>query len=304
MKRGVNLGLHFEQKAHPLDPVHVNHLIKTYHDRGFTHLRIPCTFYGESSSYCMLDNAEWSRNLQSAVRYAASLQMVVIVNTHHEKFLYRTYADTKVQNELFTKLWVRIAQLFKDVPQHLLCFEVLNEPQGVFDKSSALTRRINEVGLAAIHSVSPERIVLLQPNQMGNTFAASKVWPTRDTLPASDNVMVSVHSYDPWDLCGQDSNKTATNAQIAADITKYSSMLKAWADKVDVAVHVGEVGIGRRHDLSKRDTEWVRHYYYRWGQVPKVLGIPVCVWEDAGWFSLRDAQNRFIFGLVPAFMST
>ena len=302
MGRGINLGLFFEQKAHATDPAHVNPLIKAYKDRGFTHLRIPATFYGDSPSYCMLDNAQWSRDLQSAVRYATSLGMIVILNTHHERWLYRTYADTSAQNVIFSRLWKRIASLFKDIPASLLCFEVLNELQGVFDSSVTLTRRINQVGLAAIHSVSPDRIVLFQPNQMGNLFAAPKCWPTRDSLPASDKVMVTVHSYDPWDLCGQESTATATNAQIDADVTKYITLLKAWSDKVGVPVHVGECGIGRR-DQSKRDAEWVRHYYWAWGQVPKVKGIPVCTWEDAGWYALRDAQNRWIYGLLPAFMS-
>merc|ERR1712183_913619 len=129
-----------------------------------------------------------------------------------------------------------------------------------------LTRAINEVGYQAVRSVSKDRIILLMPNGMGSQGLIKYVYPNPSFLPsggADPYLGVSVHSYDPWDFCGQDGriDHFKSIAAMKAALDTIFGPLAEWYYEAQIPMHVGEYGLGRTDDhMTQRDTEMARAY--------------------------------------------
>jgi len=245
--------------------------------------------------------------------------LYVLLNTHHEHWLKGHYDDSDHYNNLFTNLWVDIASFFEDYGDNLL-FEVLNEPDGTMggwgghhadpysEQALAYTRKINKVGYDAIRSVDPDRVVLVAPNGMGQHQLSWFVYPERNDFPdqgSDPRLGLTVHSYDPWDFCG-DTGSNAHFSDIAAmelhETTVHEEVLQ-WANRIGMAIHVGEYGVGRREDTkAERDSDIVRAYYKFFTNMFNEQGIPTTVWEDQGWFAVMQ-NGQFVNGIGDAILN-
>lgn len=225
MKTGFNLGNTFEYSLQNTDPSTIFPIIDLYKNAGMKHIRIPVTWMDGFAGNTLADN-EGNINfshprflqLKTVIDYAIAKNMFVIINAHHEYWLYNQYDGSEVYNEAFSNLWKGIATHFKTYP-HLLIFEVLNEPQGVFGDWSggihpldanalALTRQINKIGYDAIRAtggLNQHRVVMASTNAMGNHFQLDDVYPNLESLPGNgldQYLAFQVHTYDPWEFCG------------------------------------------------------------------------------------------------------
>ncbi|KAG5186322.1 glycoside hydrolase superfamily [Tribonema minus] len=316
---GVNLGQTFESKMNSRQPAQVRPWLLGIRQKGFGHVRIPVTWYPGNSHACQLNDALFMQCLDNSIEYAVKIGLAVILNTHHEDWIIDGYDGSDLYNVKFKKLWTQIATRYKRYPQNKLIFEVLNEPSGKFGKPDesadsseciALTRLINLVGLEAIRAVDSTRIVLVQPNAMGNVWSVPKVYPSKDTLPGSgaDKYLgVQFHTYDHYKFCLQAGSNEYYKSlnELRADIQKRVEMIKKWHVTIGgndvVALHLGEFGVGRL-DQRQRDADIVKAYYRLTSLLYRQKGICVTAWSDGGWFNVASLDSRgtvqFPFGLA------
>lgn len=312
---GINMGRVFESDDQSRQPTQVHLWLQSIKQKGFGHVRIPVTWYPGTSRDCRIDNVQFMQCLDDAIEFSIKIGLAVILNAHHEHWIFDHYDGSDVLDAKFKQLWTKIAQRYKKYPPQKLILEVLNEPTGKFDsgdssKCIALTRQINTVGYEAIRAIDSTRIVLVQPNEMGNIFAVPKVYPTKSTLPgagADKFLGVQCHSYDHYKFCLQvGRNDFYKNMnEMGADIQKRITMIKTWHASIGgpgvVGLHLGEFGVGRL-DQRQRDTDIVKAYYRLTSKFFRDKGICTTVWSDGGWFEIAslDSSNKmqYPFGLA------
>lgn len=304
---GINLGQRFESKQQSRDPAVIKPLIKAYRQQGFKHLRIPVTWYPDGKS-CMLDDTVFMANLMEVVRYAIKeLGFIVILNAHSEQWLFSAWKDESVIRAKWWSLWKRIATTFQAYSQSELIFEALNEPTGLLHDNAELTRLANRVAYDGVRFVDRDRIVMLQPQQMGHISAVAKTYPDTASLPmqgADPYLMIQAHSYDGWSWCSPDSKLTTYSMT-----DSIRSMFTAAATHVrtklpSTCLHLGECGVGRR-SASLRNTDAMRKYYHDVAALCTQLHIPPCAWCDGpgSWFALIDSHNHMLYGLPQSFLN-
>ncbi len=323
MGPGFNLGNTFDLNLNPTDLADIRKVVDLYVGAGAKHVRIPVTwmdgFEGDhlADGYGNVKVAHSRlKNLKLAVDYAVGKGLHVVINTHHEHWLKSRYNGAE-HDKVFGRLWTGIATEFKDADSKVI-FEVLNEPDGVFGDWSGgakpdapealrLTRHINQVGYDAIRATGGKnstRIVMVGMNGMGNHSMFDDLYPTADRLPGGGkdpNLVVTVHTYDPWGFCGQD-GKTSAYPGAKAVRTSIQAVLDHGA-KLGVGLNYGEFGVGRQVNQSERNTTEVKEYYEVVAKTVKAAGMSFTPWDDRGWFGLIEKSGdgyQFKYGLFPS----
>ncbi|KAG5184089.1 glycoside hydrolase superfamily [Tribonema minus] len=320
---GINLGQVFESKQHSRDADKIRPWLSAVKSKGFGHVRIPVTWYPGTAHVCMLDDPEFMHLLDDATDFAVKLGLTVIINAHHEDWLFQHYDGSAAYNTKFKELWRRIAAKYNAYTQQQVIFEVLNEPTAKFGLGSAaatsacidLTRKINCAGYAGIRAVSATRVVLVQPNNAGNIWSVPIVYPDKASLPgagADKYLGIQFHTYDNYNFClqGGRNDHYKSVADVSADVAKRLTMIVKWhgaIGKDTVAIHLGEFGVGRL-DQRQRDADIVRAYYKLTSKLFREKRICVTAWSDGGWFALTltDARQTVTwpFGLADQVLKT
>lgn len=325
MGTGFNLGNTFDYNLQSTNPASIYPIIDQYYGVGMRHIRIPVTWMDGFGGNTLADaggNINFSHarftQLQSVIDYAINKKMFVILNAHHEHWLNESYDGSTPYNDAFANLWTGIANNFKDY-SHLLIFEVLNEPQGVFGDWSgganpistaalALTRQINEVGYDAIRltgGLNSNRVIMVSTNGMGNHSQLDEVYPSLSSLPGMGEdkfLAFQVHTYDPWAFCGQTGSNAAWPGSKA--IANSLRFVSKHAKALNVPVNYGEFGVGRDANAAERNSNIVREYYRTMRLTCLSEKMSATVWDDRGWFGLvnRDGSS-FIHNIVPTMMA-
>ncbi len=328
MRTGFNLGNTFDLGLQSTVPANIYPLIDLYAAAGMRHIRIPVTWTDAVNGNTLADatgqlDTSHARlaQLTDVVDYALAKNLYVVMNAHHERWLYRGYDGTATHDAVFARLWSGIAGRFADRSERLV-FEVLNEPQGVFgdysggaSPSSAraleLTRQINRVGYDAIRATggaNATRVIMVGTNGMGNHTQLRAVYPTKSSLPGggTDTALAAhVHTYDPWAFCGQTGSNSAWPGADAVATAVLA--VAAHARLLGVPVNYGEFGVGRSANASERDSDVVRSYYRTMVTTCLADGMAPTAWDDRGWFGLvaADGAGGFAFAnrIVPTMLA-
>eukprot|EP00966_Prymnesium_polylepis_P064462 1494083-Prymnesium_polylepis.3 len=167
-----------------------------YHSAGFKSVRVPVRW-----DHHTLTASPWTVNstfldrVEEVVGWSISRGLRTIVNTHHDDWLDGAADDDAftVQLQRLTAIWAQIAERFKSHPDHLLAFEVYNEPH--FNMTVDWLNRMNTAVLPVIRATNPRRNVLfgglkfMNPNWITSN-------PDAMAFPADDDhVFLEVHSY-------------------------------------------------------------------------------------------------------------
>jgi endoglucanase len=325
MGTGFNLGNTFDYSLQSTNPASIYPIIDLYYNAGMRHIRVPVTWMDGFNGNTLASAAgaiDFSHarfiQLKAVIDYAVNKKMFVVLNTHHEHWLNTNYDGSTQYNEAFATLWTGIATHFKDY-NHLLIFEVLNEPHGVFGDWSGgaspsssnallLTRQINKIGYDAIRltgGLNSNRVVMVSTNGMGNHSQLDDVYPSLASIPGggSDNFLAfHVHTYDPWAFCGQTGRNTSWPGSSAISNALVST--SSHAKTLNVPVNYGEFGVGRDANAAERNTAIVREYYRTMRLTCLREKMAPTVWDDRGWFGLINQDgSSFIYNIVPSMMA-
>jgi endoglucanase len=327
MATGFNLGNTFDSDQNPAEFEQIKPIIDLYRSAGIRHIRIPVTwmegFKGDTlaePSGQLKENHPRLKQLETVVDYCLKNGMVVVLNTHHERWLKNNYDGSPSYRDRFSRLWTGIANRFKTRSPDLI-FEILNEPEGALGSwngpvkpidpvALARTREVNLIGYNAIRATggaNASRVIMVAPNGQGGQSMLAKAYPTPAELPGGGKdpyVMVTVHTYDPWAFCGE--NGTLDKRPTVDELRRPILAVAAHAKKLGVPVNYGEYGVGRNARPEERNTEAVRDYYRTIRDTTAEEGMSNTMWDDRGWFGLvkRTPEGRyeFVYNIVPSMM--
>lgn len=269
---------------------------------GFNAVRIPVTWYQQTKydastdTYVIKD--DWMAYVKKTVDYAYYLDLIVILNTHHEawievpEFTSATYATA---SKMMEDIWAQIATTFADYDQGLI-FEGMNEPRekgsaGEWSNGDAdAWNYLNDLNTVFVNTVrnqgsssNKERLLMLT----GYTAGADKYDAIRAIeIPANaGNVAISVHGYTPYTFCMTVDNPAnfhfpGTNAwgeNYETTLTNLFANLKKIAKEKGVPFIMGEFGAVDNNNTEDR-VRWASYYL----NLAKDAGIPCFWWDNQG----------------------
>lgn len=243
---------------------------------GFDHIRLPV-----DEMEIFTENGEWKAKelklMHNAIEWCKNKNIRVVLDFHILRSHY--FNDTEnitlwksaAEQEKFVELWEKISAEFKQYPNSLLAYELLNEPvPPTPDDWNNLLERL----ISALRELEPERMIVLDPSSHSSIGQLKNL-----RLPQGDmNIMLSVHFYTPhllthyqapWmdglknlsiplhypgQLVAQEDYDTIT-IQRHKDVVRYyngyydKSVLKArlqeaidFGNQTGLQIHIGEIG--------------------------------------------------------------
>lgn len=186
---GVNLGNYLEVPPGGHWSVTVGASeFQTMKEQGFDHVRIPVGwqyYAGPAPAYTLAP--EIFSRVDFAVTNALAAHLAVIINIHDFNELDEDPQGTTAE---FLKIWKQIAKHYEHFPNQL-AFELDNEPHA--QATTAVMNPIYARAIKEIRRTNRRRTVFVEPGDWGSITELKNL-----VLPPDDNVIVSVHSYEPF----------------------------------------------------------------------------------------------------------
>jgi endoglucanase len=286
MGTGINLGNTFDAPdgegtwcPQPAQPA----FFDDFKAAGFKHVRLPVTWekHMQATAPYTVD-AKFLARIAEVVGWANQRGLVVVLNAHHEGWF---KDDPAGQMKRFEALWRQLANRFKDVPDQLLVFEVLNESDAKHI-TAAQTTDMNERILRVIRKTNPGRCVIL--GAVGDN--ADRLVRELE-VPKDPQIIATYHCYDPWFfVCGEPRNPSdatwGSDAQ-KADYLRIMDPIKKWSDAHKVPIYLGEWGTSTKCDSKSR----LEYYRFVPAQAA-ACGFSNAIWDDGGGMRIYDRETR------------
>ncbi|MEK4054684.1 cellulase family glycosylhydrolase [Paenibacillus sp. FSL F4-0087] len=223
MQPGWNLGNSLDtvgtDETYWGNPRVTRELIQQIAAQGYRSIRIPVTWdghIGDAPDYTV-DPAYMGR-VQEVVQWALDANLYVVVNVHHDSYLWISQLETDHDQVLsrYKAVWTQIAKQFKDEPRKLM-LESVNEPRfhrgatNAGDMGSG--SNIDEARqLELLHELNTAFVKLVRETG-GNNSERPLVLPTLESSPTQvrldslqqtiaglkdHNLIATVHYYGYW----------------------------------------------------------------------------------------------------------
>lgn len=228
------------------NPVINENLIKAVKNAGFQSIRIPVSYFskiGSPSSYTI--DSSWLNRIQQVVDMCINNGLYAIINMHGDGYtnidgswLLCNSSDQATIQKKYQKCWHQIATRFMNYDEHLI-FESMNEE---FDGSyntpnTTYYSNINQLNQIFVDTVrqtggnNDKRWLLIPGWNTDIEYTTGNygfVLPSDKYLSSSiasgqKRIMISVHYYNPWDFCGNDSSSITQWGPKATDSSKVAS---------------------------------------------------------------------------------
>lgn len=255
-------------------------MINGIKDAGFNAIRIPVT-WGEHMDGNVIQT-EWLDRIQEVVDYAYNNNMFVIINMHHDDYIWFNPAESEYSqdSQKLISIWEQISERFKDYGDRLL-FEGMNEPRTIDSKNEWMGGTPEE--RAVINKYEQDFVNTVRASGGNNSertliitsYAASAETAAIDDviIPDDKNIILSVHYYAPWKFSeGIDSDFT-DNGKSELD-NKFAELKEKFIDK-GTPVIIGEFGCVNATDNATR-----AEYYNYYISSAKANGIKCFVWDN------------------------
>jgi endoglucanase len=282
------------------NPFTTKELIDAVKAAGFNTLRIPTTWeqhLGPEPDYKI--DPMWLKRVREIVDYGMANDMYVILNAHHDEWYMPTYANKDRALDMIQKVWQQIADHFQNYDEHLI-FEGMNEPRmkgTSFEWNGGNAEgwdMINQLDAKFVETVrnsggnNPLRILMIPPYA---ATSSTNAWNSF-TIPDDKKIIVSIHSYSPYNFAlnknGTDKWSSA-NASDTRDIDNLMSSINNKFLKNGIPVILGEFGAMNKNGNIAAREDWATYYVKK----AKENGIP-CFWWDNGAFE----GSGELFGLI------
>ena len=251
-------------------PITTPEIIGAIADRGFNIVRVTVTWGPHMDEEGNVDD-KWMARVKEVVDYVINAGMYCIVNAQHDTGSANTawlIADMDVYPTAslrFKNLWTQIANTFKDYGDHLL-FEAFNEilytnsndgwtAPSAGNSCYEAIRRYHQDFVDAVRATGGNneyRNLVINPYGGGNSQVVLDEMAVPKDLHAN-HIMMSVHSYDPWDYAGSaqynEWGHTGVDVVPGSDENAYVGMLNRLYNmyvRRGIPVYFGEFGAVRR----------------------------------------------------------
>lgn len=253
MGAGWNLGNQLEASAYgtPAENAWNNgiiteSLIRKVKAAGFTTIRIPVSYLskiGTAPDYTVDSN--WLDRIQEVVDMCIDNGLFAIINMHGDGYttvdggwLLCAEENQEPIRAKYKAVWKQISARFKDYDEHLI-FESMNEEfNGTWDTPNRTfysnVNTYNQIFLDTVRQTggnNDKRWLLIPGWNTDITYTVGDfgfVMPTDTYCTApGKRVMMSVHCYDPWQFCGEESGQATQWGAAATDQNKVAN----WGDE-------------------------------------------------------------------------
>ncbi len=203
--RGVNLGDYLEAPRQTFGRgVTVSAVeIAQIKREGFDHVRVPIGwqhYAGPAPDYRL--SPEIFGRVDFIVTNALAEGLAVMINIHHFNELDRNPAAATGE---FLAIWKQIAAHYRDFSPKL-AFELDNEPHE--NATTALMNPIYARAITEIRQSNPNRTIFVEPGGWGGISELKNL-----VLPPDENMIVSVHCYEPFHFTHQGAGWTTADVQ-------------------------------------------------------------------------------------------
>lgn len=265
-------------------------------EKGFDHVRLPVDFF----DYMDLDNApnypideEALRMIDTIVNTALSAGLKIILDFHHFGVLQKEFTANRAK---YLKLWEQLSIHYQNYPSGLI-FEVFNEPGNPNTVKKAPdpinpTRimLIQEEAIKIIRKTNPTRLIV-HATKLNN--AVSMLNET--TLPDDENIIMSVHVYDPYVFTHQGttwlgpeySGKCAYSDEVRVEIEKAFAEISEYQEKTGRPVWIGEFGVTDKAEKQDR-----YKYAELVNELSKKYKVGWCWWEFSSGFGVYNIEKN------------
>ena len=259
-------------------------MIKSVKAAGFNAIRVPVTWAEHMDGDTISD--EWMNRVQEVVDYAYNEGLFVIVNMHHDDYIWFDPQQGSYNGDSFRlkTIWEQICERFADYDDRLI-FEGMNEPRTVGSTMEWMggtkTERsvINEYAEDCVDTVRK-----IGGNNSARTLIVTTYAASADSIalnefrvPTGGNIIVSVHYYAPWKFA--DGTETAFTDSGKDEVSaKFAELKKKFIDK-GTPVIIDEFGC-----VNSASTATRCDYYKYYISSAKANGIKCFVWDN-GKFS-------------------
>ena len=319
-------------------------LMKLIKNSGFNTIRIPVSYLskiGSAPDYKI--DAAWLSRVKEVVVMALAEDLYVITNIHGDGYHGVTggwlLCDAQNQTEIkakFKAVWQQIATTFKDYDEHLI-FESMNEVfdgtyewqnPGVPYPNAGYYQNINDYNQIFVETVRPISLNnakrwLLIPGWNTDIDLTSEAKGFKipedkyvDRSTSGKRLMISVHYYAPWDLCGDDTDEGVTRwgdeawRQNSSKCTTYgqganseSTMsgqfdkLKSWFTSQGYPVVVGEYGTVDKTSYDAENSKYTAYWTKTLCENARRVGAVPVLWDNGhlstakGFATINRATN-------------
>ncbi|MGN0641606.1 MAG: glycoside hydrolase family 5 protein [Huintestinicola sp.] len=275
--------------------------------QGFDIIRIPVSWGNHFiDDSCTVDPA-WMKRVREAVDYAFDGKTFVILNTHHEKWTYTSEENYPKASYTLKRVWEQICAEFEHYDEHLI-FEGLNEPRlmgtdiewnGGNAEARTVVNKLNRDFVKTVREYGGEH---KNRHLMLATYCGCSnedVMRELEVPEGDDKLIVTVHSYMPWDFCCGDGEK---------DLTVFEKDSKSFTEPLDSAldnvikycgqypVIIGEFGCVDKDNTPER-LKYIDYMLEKAGSA----GMK-CIWWDNGYcgvgrgnFGIFDRRRETVY---------
>lgn len=273
------------------NPKTTKEMIDTVKAAGFNAVRVPVTWAPHLNGDT-IDSA-WLDRVNEVIDYVIDNGMYAIVNVHHDDttWLVPDKAHESSAKDRLVKIWQQLAERFKSYDEHLL-FEGMNEPRVIgsadeWTHGTADEREvINNLFAAFVETVrasggnNATRTLIVT----GNAAAMDETAVKGIKVPDDDHVIVSIHSYHPYDFALNDKGTSEFKDSDKSQLDSEFDLLKSTFIDKGVPVIIGEFGSENKNNIDDR----LRHMEY-YVKAAKQRGITCFIWDN----NVKDGNSAF-----------
>ena len=262
------------------NPITTKNMILDIKAAGFNAIRIPVT-WGEHLNGTEIDS-EWLKRVHEVVDYAYNEGMFVILNVHHDDYLWLTPTDEDYEKcrEKLISIWKQISVSFSGYGDRLL-FEGMNEPRTVGSPNEwtggtaaerAVVNKYEKDFVDTVRSTggnnSERTLIVTSYAASAETVAISDC-----VIPNGGNIILSLHYYAPWEFADGKST-TFGDAEKKMLSDKFSELKKKYIDNGQPVI-IGEFGC-----VAAADTAVRAQFYEYYVKTAWAAGIKCFVWDN------------------------
>lgn len=290
------------------NPKTTKEMIMAVKKAGFNAIRIPVRWVPHVTSYStMAVDPTWMARVRQVVDWCLDLDMIVILNTHHEKWLELNplYSKQDANLRKLKMLWTNIANEFRDYDQRLV-FAGTNE---VIDdwslapnaEKQAVQNSYNQTFVSAVRATGGRnyyRNLVIQTYACSPGYGLSGLTFPED--PVKDRLSIEFHYYDPYNYCSGDiengcyyywgSQYSSYGSTPPGDDERkmrnlFAQIRNAWYEK-GYGVVIGEYGVSHHVDskataaIKARQEENESYYVQTLVSEARKNGFAAFVWDN------------------------
>ena len=278
-------------------------------NEGFNLIRIPVSWHNHVDKDYKISE-QWLARVTEVVDYCLDKDMYVIINIHHDvdkDYFYPDSAHAENTLKYTETVWKQIAENFRDRSDRLI-FECINEPRlkgtdnewwfpsenaAVLDAYKTLMDA-NQCFVDTVRATggnNADRYLMV----CGYCHIPSSTVSNNFDIPsdtADNKIIVSVHSYRPYDFAGDKDGKTAFGEPEKRENKQVFSSLYDRYVANGIPVIIGEYGC-----TDKKNAEDRLHYYEFMGECSALYSIPIIAWDNNAFNNTSSPQAE-TFGLI------